>query len=71
MSPNTYHWISIIGTVTNTVSIWICIKTYMRQSSRIDKLKLEHLKLEFEVLKLRSKNGTGIPSMAEDTKVAE
>ena len=67
MSPNIYHWISII----NTVSIWICIKTYMRQSNRIDKLLMEHLKLEFEVLKLRSKNGTGIPSMAEDTEVAE
>ena len=67
MSPNIYHWISII----NTVSIWICIKTYMRQSNRIDKLLMEHLKLEFEVLKLRSKNGAGIPSMAEDTKVAE
>ena len=71
MSPCVSSWVSILGTAANTVSIWICIKTYMRQSSRIDKLKLEHLELQFEVLKLRSKHGTGFPSMAENTKVAE
>ena len=60
MSPNIYHWISII----NTVSIWICIKTYMRQSNRIDKLLMEHLKLEFEVLKLLA-SGKSVSDIAK------
>jgi hypothetical protein len=72
MRHTIFQWISILGTAANTVSIWICIKTYMKHSKRMDKLDLEltQLKMEFEIRMLGKLFGKGTARMVEETKMA-
>jgi hypothetical protein len=60
-----------LGIMANTVSILLLCRSHFRMHNRIGNLECELYALKFISTGLRKEYGYGVPSMAEDTKVAE